>query len=937
MGLVENLGRVASSYMDEKENLQSVDEKRKRTRMGHAFWPHEVLRDVLIFSVMAAVLLFYSWLIPPPLHSAADPYAQAGFVFPDWYVLFSYGYLRWGEYLPQFSVPTGFLGDIFGQPSFPWNAAWWGAALTGVPVGILVLPPLLGGREKRPVEDPWFASAGVVYIAHVWFISVFSINIFLQLYGNNRSDFCKLDSHGDLLCGVREPWIADAFNAIPWVLTGILIWIVIYFVTRTMMVKAWGAGFTPAHGKRILVGALMVSTAISVSTWDVYDDGFWDAKGLLTIADYGELEEMRSQPVDVHVHSTNEFTDSHGWSSTEIVPTTAWLDWNLYQPARYIITDFGDANGHQDAANGINAASVTDSFSGDAEWIAAGSFTVTEDTTYFPYGHHKTVETITTDMACEYRSSERKINELSTADMLTSTFTVTDSSGKTVSSFTNCDGATVELKVGTYDYQMTVQATGLLAQNSSITTETSMNIASFQPLLVWDEDAHESLAGTSVNLSSSEDMALGNGKFSPIENPSYHRNPKSMDAKLTYAMFIPCLTFGALVFVLLRYMARGYEFEMNKCYGCDLCDDACPVRLFTGGDKLNIIYNSWNNEDDGVPMYSCLTCSACTNACPQLVDYDSYVDIRRGLIVGASQAEIPHTVLQAVLAAEAEEEADADFITTEDYPITSKVGYYPGCVDYLDQEMVFSHVNDGEMNLGASTTAAFTLFEEMGNEVSYLGRDFLKCCGHDQKWQGLDEVFEKLKAYNQRKIEESGIDTLVSSCAECFRTFARDYELEGVKVMHTTEYLTEQGFDMDLSTEDTTVTYHDPCRLGRQMGVYDEPRELLTAVEGVNLVEMEHSGEDAMCCGVSSMMSCNEDARSLRVSRMEEIRATGADTMITSCPKCVAHFECLKFEGDEKYADIEILDVVTFLAKQVDAKKSEAVAANTDSLDQIKA
>ncbi len=521
--------------------------------------------------------------------------------------------------------------------------------------------------------------------------------------------------------------------------------------------------------------------------------------------------------------------------------------------------------------------------------------------------------------------------------MLSSTFALTDSSGKTVSSFSNCDGATIELEVGTYDYQITVQAGGLLAQNASIITETSMVISSFQPLLVWDNDAPESLAGTSVNLSSSEDMTLGNGKFSSIENPSYHRNPKSMDAKLTYAMFIPCLTFGALVFVVLRYMARGYEFEMNKCYGCDLCDDACPVRLFTGGDKLNIIYNSWNNEDDGVPMYSCLTCSACTKACPQLVDYDSYVDIRRGLIVGAGTAEIPHTVLQAVLAAEAEEEADADFIATEDYPINSKVGYYPGCVDYLDQEMVFSHVNDGEMNLGDSTTAAFTLFEEMGNDVSYLGRDFLKCCGHDQKWQGLDEVFDKLKAYNQRKIKESGIDTLVSSCAECFRTFARDYELEGIKVMHTTEYLIEQGFDMNLSADETTVTYHDPCRLGRQMGVYDEPRQLITAVEGVNLVEMEHSGEDAMCCGVSSMMSCNEDARSLRVSRMEEIRATGADTMITSCPKCVSHFECLKFEGDEKYADIEILDVVSFLARQVEAKKAEVVSSSVDAQNPIKA
>ena len=94
---------------------------------------------------------------------------------------------------------------------------------------------------------------------------------------------------------------------------------------------------------------------------------------------------------------------------------------------------------------------------------------------------------------------------------------------------------------------------------------------------------------------------------------------------------------------------------------------------------------------------------------------------------------------------------------------------------------------------------------------------------------------------------------------------------------------------------------------------------------------MEHHGEDAMCCGVSSMMSCNENARALRVSRFEEIRATGADMMITACPKCVSHFECLKFEGDERH-DVEILDVVSFLARQVNAKKSqeEALAPTKD-------
>ena len=145
--------------------------------------------------------------------------------------------------------------------------------------------------------------------------------------------------------------------------------------------------------------------------------------------------------------------------------------------------------------------------------------------------------------------------------------------------------------------------------------------------------------------------------------------------------------------------------------------------------------------------------------------------------------------------------------------------------------------------------------------------------------------------------------------------------------MHTTEYLLEQGFDMELKAEEsTTVTYHDPCRLGRQMGITEEPRELLGQVENVELVEMEHHGEDAMCCGVSSMMSCSENARALRVSRMEEVRATGADTMLTSCPKCVTHLECLKFEGDERYEGIEILDVVTFLAQQVEAKKAKVDA-----------
>ena len=903
MGLIDNFGRVAGTYMQEKEKLLSAEEKRVRDMTGHPFWPHEVLRDTIIFAAIMAVLLFYSWLIPPPLHSAADPFAQAGFVFPDWYVLFSYGYLRWGEYLPQFEIPVGPIGDFFGQPVISWNAAWWGSFLTGIPVGILVLPPFLGGREKRGVEDPVFATAGVIYLGHVWFISVFSINIFLDLYGKNRTDYCKLDSHGDLVCGAREPWLAEVFNAIPWVMTGILIWIILYFGIRWFLVHSMGAGLTPGIGKQISVVALIIAIAFSAWTWPIYQNGFWGANGLGAMEDLEELEKMRGQPTDILLNDASEFSTDY---PDLVVPATDWMRWAIFQPTQKHLIDFGNENGHQQPEAGLNSAAGIGNHSGQDSTSLIGVMTITDEG----------LDTVIVDLSCEDRTSERKIDGVSTLDMMTLSLTL--SYGENiVASSSGCETLEIELESGReYIYAFNVTSSGELANNQSIYVTSVFAIAANQPLLLYDD------SGTVVNLGDDAEMA-SMGAYGMVENPDYHNNPKSLDAKLIYTLFIPPLTVGAMTWIVLRKMARGYEYEMNKGYGCDLCDDACPVRLFTAGDKLNIIYNTWNNEDDGVPMYTCLTCSACTNACPQLVDYDSYVDIRRNLVVGgAPAAEIPHTVLQAVLAAEAEEEADLDFIGIDDYPIDSNVGYYPGCVDYLDQEMIFSHVNKGEMNLGDSTTAAFTLFEAMGENVSYLGRDFLKCCGHDQKWQGMTEVFEKLKAYNQKKLLASGIDTLVSSCAECFRTFARDYELEGIKVMHTTEFLVEKGFDMNLSTEkDLKVTYHDPCRLGRQMGIYDEPRNLVKAVEGVELVEMEHHGEDAMCCGVSSMMSCNENSRALRVSRFDEMRATGADLVLTACPKCVPHFECLKFEGDPR-DDIEILDVVSFLAKQIENRKA---------------
>ena len=85
-----------------------------------------------------------------------------------------------------------------------------------------------------------------------------------------------------------------------------------------------------------------------------------------------------------------------------------------------------------------------------------------------------------------------------------------------------------------------------------------------------------------------------------------------------------------------RRMQRIYEFKLNRCYQCGLCDDICPVRDMEGEHELNIIYNTFQNEHDGVAMWSCITCGMCTAVCPQNIEYVDYVLEQRALTLGVS-------------------------------------------------------------------------------------------------------------------------------------------------------------------------------------------------------------------------------------------------------------------------------------------------------------
>jgi len=341
--------------------------------------------------------------------------------------------------------------------------------------------------------------------------------------------------------------------------------------------------------------------------------------------------------------------------------------------------------------------------------------------------------------------------------------------------------------------------------------------------------------------------------------------------------------------------------NIQLCYQCGKCTAICPVRRVVKTSPRNTIYQTNAYKTGSDDIWNCLTCNLCYDECPQGVDYPEFVKEERN-----GNAEVADLVHKGVFTLLSDMMVDLDKSRTsldEAGNKDSKVGYYPGCLDFHD---MFFNV---DVDFKAIADSSMKLLGDMELDPKILQ---MKCCGHDQLWQGDKTTFDKLKEQNTKLIEESGIETLVTSCAECYRTLSQDYDLP-IKVVHISQLLKNADLGIDF---DVNVTYHDACRLGRHMGEYDAPRDALTN-SGAKITEMKHNKKDAWCCGVSSMMNCNDKSKALRKARLDEAKDTGAKVLITTCPKCLAHLVCMKAEQEsvENY-EYEIKDLTVFLAEQ---------------------
>lgn len=372
------------------------------------------------------------------------------------------------------------------------------------------------------------------------------------------------------------------------------------------------------------------------------------------------------------------------------------------------------------------------------------------------------------------------------------------------------------------------------------------------------------------------------------------------------------------------------EDIVDYCYQCGKCSGKCPLGHVMKSPRV-LIQEILLGEDvaNSKDIWRCLTCNECTvPECPMAINFAEFIRtvrtnaVREGYL---NFRETHHEIFKTATRLMANPDIKPNKLLNwpEDAKISKEgeTALFVGCLEFFDN---VSYFDDMGTNYGSISPDAVRILNELG-EIPVVLEDE-KCCGHDVLWSGDEETFQKLAEYNTAAFKKANVKRIVTTCAECYRTLAVDYPNYvpdfDFEIIHLSEFLAKKIDEGQLEFPrhfNRVVTYHDPCRLGRHMGVYDAPRKVMENIPGLTLQEMKKSKEKALCCGVSSWLNCDDYAKAIRVDRLTDAQNTGAQILVNTCPKCEMHFNCLKCEkGEDKPLDftkIEVMDFVTLVAK----------------------
>jgi glycolate oxidase subunit GlcD len=380
----------------------------------------------------------------------------------------------------------------------------------------------------------------------------------------------------------------------------------------------------------------------------------------------------------------------------------------------------------------------------------------------------------------------------------------------------------------------------------------------------------------------------------------------------------------------VKSLGEAADNEVLVCVECGFCRAACPIFAQKGVESANargyvtLAFNLISGEVEpsaevAEKFYRCADCMRCTAMCPAAIKVNQIVESARRFIVEAGYMPQAFQDVLSNIEAEGNPFGDPREKRTETMPAESRglvregdgrqpeVLVFAGCVNsYQDVSMVpaFMGILD----------AAHVDYAMLGEEEG--------CCGYIAYLSGSRD-FEDIARATADRLSALGVDYIVTPCAGCYKTFAQlypDHDIEmAPKVLHAVEYmdlLIDEGrlsFDRSF---DKRVAYHDPCDLGRHLGMYDPPREVLLRIPGVELVEFPTHHKLAKCCGGGGGLKVTdvELSRDIAFDRIMEAISVDAEVVVSACPSCKDNLKLAadraRKEGKGKLRVLDITEVV---------------------------
>ena len=397
------------------------------------------------------------------------------------------------------------------------------------------------------------------------------------------------------------------------------------------------------------------------------------------------------------------------------------------------------------------------------------------------------------------------------------------------------------------------------------------------------------------------------------------------------------------------------RMALDACTECGQCLTVCPAVAASGDADLsaqvrmhnlkkllrdgNFFWKALNEmlgreplatpqvlKDYGLSVFRCSLCGDCEEVCPAgLPLKDMWLSLREEL---SRTGDAPDKIRMIRANLDGSHNVfDEDNDERGDWVDDMRKPPRGGCVKDSAEVVYFTGCVGAYFPLAQKIPMAFVeILDAGGVDFTIMAGDEW-CCGFPLQGSGQSEGLPAIIAHNVAAAKARGARKVVFTCPSCYQIWREAYPPE-FELVHASEMVAQLVLEdrLPLGELPMTVTYHDPCDLGRGGRVFDEPRAIMARIPGLTLVEMEHNREHCLCCGGGGNLEMIDPDLSAAMAKrkVEEAVATGAEAIITNCQQCV---RTMMTYAKRNKVNIDVMDMSQLVAKSLEAGRKALAAA----------